>query len=193
MRKGKTSTNHQYCGSVSVSTCHVTLALELRPKKECPSRHAGKPQQGLDDERKVVERWYCWWFRNPAITGCQLVITCHHLSFPGGCLGFLPSDHQWYCDTTCNIHMQPRMYITLPASQDCHTTSQPMNSAPFFWYPTGPTYHQTQGLERWEMKRMQHMQHIARLYELSVAAWLEAVVVCFNILYRCVGIHPKPL
>ena len=81
MRKGKTSTNHQYCGSVSVSTCHVTLALELRPKKECPSRHAGKPQQGLDDERKVVERWYCWWFRNPAITGCQLVITCHHLSF----------------------------------------------------------------------------------------------------------------
>lgn len=41
-----------------VSTCHVTLALEsqLRPKKECPSRHAGKPQQGLDDERKVLER-----------------------------------------------------------------------------------------------------------------------------------------
>lgn len=66
----------------------------------------------------------------------------------------------------------------------------PMNSAPFFRYPTGPTYHQTQGLERWEMKHMQHMQHIARLYEPSVAAWLEAVVVCFNIL-RCVGTHPN--
>ena len=43
--------------------------------------------------RQEVTRWYCWWFRNPAITSWygKYPFIYRVLYIPGGCLGCLPS------------------------------------------------------------------------------------------------------